>query len=94
MLPCSADDEVWELITQTATNSDGRTAASIPPGGLTPGLYRVCFHTREYYGKAGVSAPFYPRPAIDFQVTAETAGQHFHIPLLLSPYSYSTYRGS
>jgi 5-hydroxyisourate hydrolase len=93
-LACSAHDEVWTLLTRAKTNADGRTQASIPPGGLVPGVYRVCFHTAAYFARFGNLTPFYPRPCVDFCVLPETAGQHFHIPLLLSPFSYSTYRGS
>jgi 5-hydroxyisourate hydrolase len=61
---------------------------------LVPGLYRVSFDTQEYYKAHGMDYAFYPQPVVDFTVTADTCGEHFHIPLLLSPFSYTTYRGS
>lgn len=50
----SAGDEIWDTVTRTATDADGRTAASIAPGALTPGLYRVTFHVRGHGRSAAV----------------------------------------
>ena len=75
-------------IAEAVTNHDGRVP-DLGPDHLAPGIYRVTFEVDSY---AGGAAPFYPRVSIDFRVAAGQA--HYHIPLLLSPYSYTTYRGS
>jgi 5-hydroxyisourate hydrolase len=76
------------------TNSDGRGTGLSEGLLLTPGVYRVSFDTKAYYEACGLQYSFYPQPAIDFTVTDDSKSQHFHIPLLLSPFSYTTYRGS
>ena len=75
-----------------ATNHDGRVPGLMPEGaGLQPGIYRMTFHTGDYYAATGQQG-FYPIVHVDFEVRGQ--GQHYHIPLLVSPYGYSTYRGS
>ena len=81
------------MITEGPTNADGRVEGLMQPGELSEGTYRVKFDTDEYCSRTGQPA-FYPQPCVDFTVTGESKGQHFHIPLLVSPYAYSTYRGS
>lgn len=76
------------------TNSDGRAEGLSAGVSMSPGMYRVAFDTAQYYESTGLSYAFYPQPVIDFMVTQQTVGEHFHIPLLISPFSYSTYRGS
>ena len=71
------------------TDSDGRIA-SIGPARLDPGDYRLRFDTGAYFRAAGVDA-FYPEVTVAFTVGGD---EHFHVPLLLNPYGYSTYRGS
>ena len=64
------------------------------PGGagdFEPGVYRITFGTGAYFTARG-SASFYPEVTITFEMTARD--EHYHVPLLLSPYAYSTYRGS
>ena len=80
----------WTLIGSGQTDGDGRLRSLLvtPP---SAGTYRLTFDTRAYFEAAGTEA-FYPRVAITFS-TAE-AEQHYHVPLLLSPFGYSTYRGS
>ena len=72
------------------TNSDGRIPDLGPPS-LDPGDYRLTFAVREYFAGQGVEA-FYPSVSIDF--TVADSAQHYHVPILLSPFAYSTYRGS
>ena len=62
-----------------------------PGGGGEPGVYRMTFGSGAYFQALG-SATFYPEVSITFEMT-ERAG-HYHVPLLLSPFAYSTYRGS
>jgi 5-hydroxyisourate hydrolase len=74
------------------TDADGRLRTLLAPGApLARGVYRLTFHTGAYFAANGVEG-FYPEVRIDFEVRDPT--QHFHVPLLLNPYGYSTYRGS
>ncbi len=72
------------------TDGDGR--ARLGPGRLDPGSYTLTFHTGEFFAARG-SGTFYPRVDIVFSVPDPPA-DHYHVPLLLSPFAYSTYRGS
>lgn len=69
------------------TDDDGRIKGW--PSGR--GVHRLVFDTGEYFARRGVTA-FYPEVVIAF--TVADPGQHYHVPLLLSPFAYSTYRGS
>ncbi len=74
------------LVAQAATDGDGRIAA--PFGGtLEPGVYELCFRVAEYYEDC-----FFELIPIRFRITER--GGKYHVPLLLSPYGYTTYRGS
>ncbi|MEM6330657.1 MAG: hydroxyisourate hydrolase [Planctomycetota bacterium] len=73
------------------TDSNGRIEDLLPPGGVEAGDYRLEFDTGGYFAQRGVAA-FFPKVTIDFSVTAST--EHYHVPLLLSPFGFSTYRGS
>jgi 5-hydroxyisourate hydrolase len=72
------------------TDADGRVAA-LGPDLLPSGTYRLEFDTGAYFA-ASARATFFPRVTIEFVVS--DAGSHYHVPLLLSPFAYSTYRGS
>ncbi|MDQ3628623.1 MAG: hydroxyisourate hydrolase [Actinomycetota bacterium] len=72
------------------TDRDGRVA-ELGPEALPPGTYGLTFATAEYFDRIGTSA-FYPEVSIQFLVT--DPGEHYHVPVLLSPFAYSTYRGS
>jgi 5-hydroxyisourate hydrolase len=72
------------------TNADGRVT-SLVDGPLEPGDYRLRFATGSYFAATGRDT-FYPEVVVTFTIT--DAEQHFHVPLLLSPFAYSTYRGS
>ncbi|WP_067815647.1 hydroxyisourate hydrolase [Nocardia inohanensis] len=71
-----------------STDADGRVGALGPD--LSPGIHRLVFGTADYFAAQGVDA-FYPEVSIAFTVGSE---RHYHVPLLLSPFAYSTYRGS
>jgi 5-hydroxyisourate hydrolase len=77
-------DDAWPELHHAATNGDGRIA----PWTVAPGRYKLRFETRAYF--AAVPS-FYPFVEIHFEIGDNA---HYHIPLLLSPWGYSTYRGS
>ena len=82
------------LYAQGTTNEDGR-APDLAPANLPAGRYRLTFGVAAYFRGCGVTLPeppFLDEVSIDFGV-AENGG-HYHVPLLVSPFSYSTYRGS
>ncbi|MCU1481690.1 MAG: hydroxyisourate hydrolase [Subtercola sp.] len=80
----------WMVVASAVTDADGRVS-TLGPEALPAGLYRVTFDTATYFSARGQSA-FYPEVAISFVLQNEA--EHYHIPLLLSPFAYSTYRGS
>ncbi len=73
------------------TDQDGRVSDLSAGIALEVGTYRLTFATGPYFAARGVEA-FYPSVSVTFQVAA--GEQHYHIPLLLNPFGYSTYRGS
>lgn len=82
----------WELVGSGSTDADGRCGALLPGGtALAEGAWRLTFDTAAYFRSAGL-AGFYPHVTIAFEV--RDPAQHYHVPLLLSPYGYATYRGS
>jgi len=87
-----ADGDRWAVISNGTTDVDGRVAALYPAGkALDAGRYQVTFLTGAWYTQHG-GTTFYP----EVQVIVDVDGKlpHYHIPLLLSAYGYSTYRGS
>lgn len=80
----------------TVTNADGRTDAPIlPQGQFVPGIYELVFHAGAYLDATG-AAPEAPRflDVIPIRFGISDGESHYHVPLLLSPFGYSTYRGS
>lgn len=85
-------DDGWREIARSETDADGRVRDLLPPGSpLAGGTWRLTFDVGNYFASQGVES-FYPEASIVFVI--RDAGQHYHVPLLLSPYGYSTYRGS
>ena len=81
-----------QVLGRGETDADGRLRTLLPAGTpLQPGVYRLVFDTGAYLAAQRVDA-FYPEVSVDFEVV--DGGQHYHVPLLLSPFGYSTYRGS
>ena len=78
----------WAPAESGITDEDGRHRFVT---GTEPGTYRLVFGTGAYFAARGVAA-FYPEVTITF--TVADPGVHYHVPLLLSPFAYSTYRGS
>ncbi len=88
----SADKPAWETLAKGETNADGRCPDLLPAGTrLEPGIYRMDFDTATYFDKHNV-AGFYPLVQVIFEIQAHD--EHYHVPLLISPFGYSTYRGS
>lgn len=85
----SVTDTVTILATAT-TDADGRIA-DLGPDRVPAGTYRLVFDTATYFAATSQSA-FFPEVSITFTLT--DPGQHYHVPVLLSPFAYSTYRGS
>ncbi|MBE7169748.1 MAG: hydroxyisourate hydrolase [Williamsia sp.] len=81
----------WQEMAKGTTNADGRIADLLPTGILlAAGLYKIKFFTRPYFEQLAV-ASFYPYVEIVFEISSQA---HYHIPLLLGPFGYTTYRGS
>ncbi|KGJ79523.1 5-hydroxyisourate hydrolase [Cryobacterium roopkundense] len=83
-------DDGWALLATGETDADGRVA-DLGPAALPVGRYRLDFDTGTWFEASG-RPTFYPEVQITFELADEAA--HCHVPLLLSPFSYSTYRGS
>ena len=84
------------LLKTARTNADGRTDEPLLAGdALVPGNYEIVFHVGDYFagaGLAGDGVPFLDQVPVRFGIADGDA--HYHVPLLVSPWSYSTYRGS
>jgi 5-hydroxyisourate hydrolase len=81
----------WREIARGATNADGRIPDLLPQDKvLAMGMYKLKFLTQEYFERDG-TAHFYPFVEICFTVANDS---HYHVPLLLNPFGFSTYRGS
>ena len=78
----------WTALASLATNADGRISFDCP---REPGAYQLTFGIESYFGRQGMSSFFLNVP-IGFQI--QDTGRKYHVPLLLSPYGLSTYRGS
>lgn len=82
---------VWQTIAQGITNADGRIGDLLPSQKiLAPGNYKLVFDTNSYFA-AQKTKGFYPEVEIQFIISDDT---HYHVPLLINPFGYSTYRGS
>jgi 5-hydroxyisourate hydrolase len=91
-LDVSDDRGQWMELARATTNGDGRIPSLLADSAvLKPGIYRLRFATGEYFLSLGVRG-FYPE--VQVVVSLDDPAAHYHIPLLLSPYGYSTYRGS
>jgi 5-hydroxyisourate hydrolase len=84
----SWDGAAWRVVTEASTDTDGRVRELAEPGA---GRHRLTFDTGGYFARAG-QRTFYPEVSVVFEIV--DAATHHHVPLLLSPFAYSTYRGS
>ncbi|XP_032302893.1 5-hydroxyisourate hydrolase-like isoform X1 [Coturnix japonica] len=81
----------WMELAQRRTDADGRCLPLLPPGQAEAGTYKLHFETAAYWQGLGYTS-FYPFVEVVFTIT--DPAQKLHVPLLISPYSYTTYRGS
>jgi 5-hydroxyisourate hydrolase len=103
----AATPDGWSPLVATRTDQDGRVREAfaealaanaspyVPPANAPSsagGTYRLVFDTARYFADLGVKEYFYPEVVVCF--TAAELDAHYHVPLLLSPFGYSTYRGS
>jgi 5-hydroxyisourate hydrolase len=89
--PAAATEAGWTLVAERATDADGRVPDLLAGRPLEARTYRLTFETGTYF-RAASRPVFYPRVQVEVEVTSPA--DHHHIPLLLSPFGYSTYRGS
>jgi 5-hydroxyisourate hydrolase len=86
------DGDRWHLVGSGQTDETGRLRDLLAEGtALVPGMYRLIFDTQRYFDAQGLRG-FYPHVIVVFEATPGEV--HYHVPLLLSPFSYTTYRGS
>ena len=85
-----AGDERWQKVGDATTDADGRVRSFGTSGMFDTGIYRLQFDMSAYPDVS--AAPFFPEITLTFRVT-DTAG-HYHVPVVVSPYGYSTYRGN
>ena len=85
------EERGWTVVGRGVTDGDGRLRSLMGEGTLTVGTYRITFDAGGYHARIGVKG-FYPEASIVFLV--EDAQGHYHVPLLLNPFGYATYRGS
>lgn len=86
-----ADGQHWLTCASTMTDADGRCPALLVPEKVIAGRYRITFEVAAYFN-ASKQQSLYPEISVTFNVLA--GERDYHIPLLLSPFSYSTYRGT
>ena len=85
------DGETFVPLATAATNEDGRVP-DLAGGDLHPGEYRITFAVADYFARQGGPAPFFRLVTLDFDVQDVT--QHYHVPLLMTRFACSSYRGS
>lgn len=87
-----ADAKEWRELAKGKTDGDGRIETLLPKNKpVSAGIYRITFESGAYFAESKTKT-FYPRITVMFEITDPK--EHHHVPLLLSPFGYSTYRGS
>jgi 5-hydroxyisourate hydrolase len=90
-LEVRSEDGSWKRLERGATDADGRAGMLANEASIPRGVYRLSFDTAAYFSALNVEG-FYPEVVVTFEV--RDPSQHYHVPLLLARYGYSTYRGS
>ncbi|MGF1698984.1 hydroxyisourate hydrolase [Photobacterium makurazakiensis] len=90
------DGNTTELLNSVYTNADGRTDTPMLAGNdFKTGKYQLIFHTADYFKQQGVALPEHPfLDDVVIRFSIADTNEHYHVPLLVSPFSFSTYRGS
>jgi 5-hydroxyisourate hydrolase len=83
-------DGQWRQLDHGVTDKNGRIRDFLPDSAFDEGIYQLTFNSGSYFAGRGM-ATFYPKVAVIFEI--QDRNQHYHVPLLLSPFGYSTYRG-
>ena len=92
VLERKSDESGWQIIAEGITDTDGRVKDLMSPDEIfLPGDYRLTFDAGAYFAGKNLEC-FFPIVTIGFVI--KDPAQHYHVPLLLSPFGYSTYRGS
>lgn len=81
----------WTPVGRGSTDAKGRVT-TLTEGAIAPGTYRLTFDLGAYHKQQGLAVPFFPEAKITFNV--RDTEDHYHVPLVLSPFGYSTYRGA
>ena len=84
-------DGTWRAIGAGDTDADGRLRTLTPAGPVAPGTYKLAFDTAAYFALHGIAGFF---PVVEIQFIVRDGAAHHHVPLLLSPFGFTTYRGS
>lgn len=82
----------WSPVGRGTTDAKGRVATLTEERHVAPGTYRLTFDLGAYHKDQGVSVPFFPEARITFNV--RDPEEHYHVPIVISPFGYSTYRGT
>jgi 5-hydroxyisourate hydrolase len=82
---------VWQELAKAKTDNDGRIKTFLEPGTLEAGYYKLVFSVSDYFNMRSKKS-FYKSIPVEFSI--DVVDRHFHVPLLISPFGYSTYRGS
>lgn len=85
------DGGAWARVGEATTDANGRISEFPGAGPLLPGMHRLRFGVGSYFSAQGVTAFF---PMVEIVFVVKNATEHHHVPLLLSPFGYTTYRGS
>ncbi|XP_057367662.1 5-hydroxyisourate hydrolase-like [Daphnia carinata] len=91
MLHRMKSDSSWEILRQGKTNEDGRLPGLLSKDEFSAGMYKMFFDTSSYFKEMHIDT-FYPYVEVIFNIL--NTNEHYHVPLLVSPFGYSTYRGS
>jgi 5-hydroxyisourate hydrolase len=82
----------WTPVGRGSTDAKGRVTTLTEGRPIAPGTYRLTFDLGAYHRGQGMAVPFFPEAKVTF--TIRDTGEHYHVPLVISPYGYSTYRGA
>ena len=84
------EKDVWTVVAKEKTDENGRIKNFLPYGEKNQGIFKLTFNTKPYF-KAQDKDTFYPFVEVSFEILDD---QHYHVPITLTPFGYSTYRGN